>query len=89
MVRLGDKAKEAIERGRMEVRVRRAGALQNVELVAKRLPLGQTTYLALCTDKFIDLGELVRVAEEVGLPIISGNGKTFPRGKGAADFAGL
>lgn len=89
MVRFGEKAKGAMEKGKIEVKVRRAGVLQNLELVVGRFPIGSNKFLALCTDKYVDLGELVRVAEEVGLPIFAKSGRVFPRGKGAADFVGL
>ena len=89
MVRLGAVASEALEKGRVEVRVRRAGMLQNVELVLKRFPMGKVSHVALCTDKYIDIGELVRVVEVVGLPVFAKNGRAFPRGKGAVDFVGL
>lgn len=88
-MKLGAAAKEAMERGKVELLVWRAGVRQRVEFAAKRLPLGTVTYLALCTEKFIDLGELVRLAEETGLPVFAGNGKVFPKGKTAADFVGL
>ena len=89
MVRFGVEAKEALEKGKIEVRVRRAGVLQVLELVVKRFPLGSVTHVALCTDKFVDIGELVRVCEEIGLPVFAKNGKIFPRGKVASDFIGL
>ncbi|VVC04807.1 Uncharacterised protein [Candidatus Burarchaeum australiense] len=89
MVKLSATAKEAIERGKIEVKVWRAGALQNVELIATRLPIGGANYLILSTPRMIDLAELVRIAEEIGLPISAGNGKVYPKGKGASDFVGL
>jgi len=89
VVKLGVAAQEAIERGRVELKVWRAGARQNVEFVAKRFPVGSARHLALCTDRFVDLGELVRIAEETGLPVFAANGRVFPRGKTAADFIGL
>lgn len=89
LVRLGKAATEALEKGKIEVRVRRAGVFQNLELVLKRFPLGVVSHVALCTDKYVDVGELVRVAGELGLPVFAGNGRVFPRGKSAADFVGL
>jgi hypothetical protein len=89
VVRLSAAAQEAIEQGRVELKVWRAGARQNVEFAAKRFPAGSAQHLALCTDRFVDLGELVRIAEETGLPIFAANGRVFPKGKTAADFIGL
>ena len=88
-MKLSAVAQEVVERGKVEIKVRRAGALQRIEFSAKRPPIGNMQYLVLFTDRFVDLGELVRVAEEVGLPIFAANGKVFPKGKTAADFVGL
>ena len=82
-------AQEAVEKGQMELKVWRAGALQWVAFAARRFPLGNVQHLALVTDKFVDLGELVRLAEETGLPVFAANGRVFPKGKTAADFIGL
>ncbi len=89
MVKMSAAAQEAIEKGNVELKVWRAGALQRIDFSAKRLPAGNMQYLTLFTDRFVDLGELVRIAEEVGLPIFAANGKVFPRGKTSSDFIGL
>ncbi|RLG18412.1 hypothetical protein DRN67_04215 [Candidatus Micrarchaeota archaeon] len=89
MVRFNPLARQALEKGEIEVRVRRSGVFQKLDLELKRFPAGGAQYVALCTDKIIDVGELVRVAEEVGLPVFARNGKVFPRGKRASDFVGL
>ncbi|MDO8339760.1 MAG: hypothetical protein Q7T16_03820 [Candidatus Burarchaeum sp.] len=89
MVKLSAEAQEAVEKGKVEIKVWRAGALQRIEFSAKRFPTGNMQYLVLFTDRFVDLGELVRLAEEAGLPIFAANGKVFPRGKTSADFVGL
>jgi hypothetical protein len=82
-------AKEIVARGKVELRVRRAGVIQRQEFVVKKgmSPVGEYPYLFL--DKFIDLSELIRVSEECGLPATAKNGSVFPRGKTSSDFAHL
>jgi hypothetical protein len=75
--------------GKGEIRVMRAGMLQREEFIVRRIdsPLGR--YAVLEVDKFIEIKELIRVAEEYKLPIFAKNGKVFPRGTSSKDFAGL
>jgi hypothetical protein len=80
---------EILAKGKGEIRVKRAGMLQREEFVVKRLqsPLG--VYATLEVDKFVDLTELVRLAEELKLPVFAKNGKVFPKGTSPKDFLGL
>lgn len=89
MVKFNALARTAIDGGKIELRVWRAGIRQGVVFVVERPRLGATTHLALSTEKFVDLGELARIAEETGLPVFAANGRVFPKGKTAADFVGL
>lgn len=75
--------------GKALIRVKRSGIIQLQEflLVREKSPFGVYAYLVL--DKFMDLSESLRVAEEVQLPIKTLNGTTFPKGKGTKDFVGL
>jgi hypothetical protein len=57
------------------------------KIVREETPAGPVPYLT--TDRLIDLPELMRVAEETGLPNSSPTGKVFPKGKKSSDFAGL
>jgi len=81
--------REALEKGKMELRLMRQGSFQRVEFAARRFPLGKAAYAALCSDKIVDLAEMERLAAETGLPIFSANGRVFPKGTGAGDFVGL
>jgi hypothetical protein len=81
--------REALEKGKVELRLKRQGSFQRIEFVVKRFPLGKAAYAALCTDRIVDAGEMERLAAEMGLPIFSANGKIYPKGTGASDFVGL
>jgi hypothetical protein len=86
---LNPKAKDALSKGEIEVRINRFGVLQNqnFKVTRKKTPLGEVPYLT--TEKFLPMPELVKIAEEYGLPIDSGTGRIFPRGKKETDFVGL
>lgn len=78
-----------IKNGRTMARVKRSGMLQNMTLNIKRVKLGDETFVELFIDRLIDMSELMRVANETGLPVEAQNGRAFPNGTGAKDFAGL
>ena len=82
-------AEKIVAAGKVSIRVRRAGVLQVLEFVVQKgvSPEGEYPYLSL--DKFIDLSELLRVSEEYNLPVFGKNGRVFPPGKSAKDFAHL
>jgi len=84
-----EKVKEALEKGEAEIRVKRAGVYQTLlfKVVREETPLGTVPYLT--ADRFVDLPELVRIAEEYGMPVRAKNGKVLPRGKREMDFANL
>lgn len=81
--------KEILAKGKVEIKVKRAGVRQFQDFVVKRgmSPEGEYPYLFI--DKFVDLSELMRVAEEYGIPVTAKNGRIFPRGKTSKDFAHL
>lgn len=81
--------KDALEKGKADIRVMRSGTLQFQTFEVKRMdsPIGKFPVLFL--DKFVDLSELLRIAEEFQLPVFTKNGQIFPKGKSAKDFAGL
>ncbi|MFH1470247.1 MAG: hypothetical protein ABIF01_00705 [Candidatus Micrarchaeota archaeon] len=80
---------DILARGKGEIRVFRAGMYQREEFVVKRIDSPFGTFAVLEVDKFIDLKELLRVAEEYRLPVYAKNGKVFPKGKSTKDFVGL
>ncbi|MEM4633848.1 MAG: hypothetical protein QW275_01705 [Candidatus Anstonellaceae archaeon] len=83
------KQKEALSAGEISVRVKRNGIFQVLpfKVVRKDTPTGKVPYLVL--DRYLDISELSRVAEEYCLPVQSPAGKVFPRGKKEQDFVGL
>ncbi|MCX8175390.1 MAG: hypothetical protein N3E51_04245 [Candidatus Micrarchaeota archaeon] len=84
-----DKRAEALKKGEVELRVRRAGMFQKLlfRVVKRKTPAGEVPYLFL--DRFLDLPELMRIAEEYSLPVEAKNGRVFPKGKKESDFAGI
>jgi hypothetical protein len=83
------KAAEILKQGYARIRVKRAGMLQFQVFKVKRAELGGTTFVELFLDKLLDMSEMLRVANETGLPIESESRRVFPEGKGAKDFVGL
>lgn len=85
----GDKRAEALSKGEVIVQVKRNGIFQKLpfRLVRRKTNDGEVPYLVL--DKFLDVSELVRVAEEYQLPVESPVGKIYPKGKRETDFLGI
>ncbi|MCL5412404.1 MAG: hypothetical protein M1474_02055 [Candidatus Marsarchaeota archaeon] len=88
-VALSDDAKRIISEGGTRVRVRRAGMLQFQEFKIRRVPIGGASFVELWLDRVIDTSELIRLANELRLPVEAQNGRVFPDGLGAKDFVGL
>jgi len=82
-------AKDALKKENVDIRVMRSGTLQFQEFMVKRIPSPVGAYPVLFVDKFVDMSELLRLAEEYQLPISAKNGTVFPKGKTSKDFAGL
>ncbi len=83
---LSDTAQKILKEGKVRVKVKRSGMLQFQVLVVKKVKLANTEFVELFVNRVIDLPELMRLAEELGLPIEAQNGRVFPEGKGAKDF---
>ncbi len=86
---LSETAKKIINEGSIKVRLKRAGMWQFQIFAIKRVALGKEQYVELYLDRVIDMSELERLTNELGLPIEVQNGKAFPNGTGAKDFVGL
>ena len=86
---LSENAKGIIKAGRTMVRVKRSGMIQSMTFTIKRMKLGDDTFVELHSERLIDMSELIRVANETGLPVEAQNGRAFPNGTGAKDFVGL
>jgi len=83
---LSPKARNAIARGNLKIRVVRNGMFQQLTFCIKRVQMGNITYLELATDRQVDVSELSKIAEDIGLPVEAQNGKAFPKGTSATDF---
>ncbi len=86
---ISDYAKKILQEGSARIKVKRSGMLQFQVFKVKRVKLGNEEFAELFLDRVIDVSELVRLANEVGLPVEAENGRAFPNGTAAKDFAGL
>jgi 5-methylthioribose kinase len=86
---LSQKAKEAIKKGSVKIRVVRSGMFQQLTFTVKKIDMGNVNYFVLSTDRQVDVSELMKIAEEIGLPVVAQNGRAFPKGTSAVDFAGV
>ncbi|MGC8571933.1 MAG: hypothetical protein ACP5RI_02830 [Candidatus Micrarchaeia archaeon] len=71
---------------KIKIRVNRSGIYQLQTFSVKYVEFGNEQFVELFLDKVLDVKELQRVADEVGLPVESQSGRAFPKGKGAKDF---
>ncbi len=88
LVELSSRAKEIIARGSIKIRVVRSGMFQQMTFTVRKVKHGNIEYIELATDRQIDMSELSRVADEIGLPIEAQNAKAFPKGTSSVDFVG-
>ena len=86
---LSQRAKEIMGRGAIKIRVMRSGMYQQITFTVKRIVNGNITYVVLSAGRQIDVSELSRVAEEIGLPIEAQNATAFPKGTSSVDFMGF
>ncbi len=82
-------AEEALRRGSIKIRVRRSGILQQLTFRVKRVHAGNVEYVELFTERIVDTSELIRIANEVKLPIEAPNATAFPDGTSATDYSFL
>jgi hypothetical protein len=83
---LNEKAMGIIKQGSISIRIKRAGMLQFQTFKIRRIVLGKEQFVELYLPKIVDISELHRIANELGLPVEAENGQAFPEGKGAKDF---
>jgi hypothetical protein len=79
----------ALEKGEIDIRVKRMGMYQVLPFKVERrdTPGGKVPYL--CSNRAIEMPELVRIANEFDLPVCAQKNRVFPRGRMEKDFAGL
>ncbi len=78
-----------LKEGELKLKVKRAGMLQFITFHIKKIPTGNFEYPELYSERVIDISELIRIANEVGLPVEAHGVRAFPDGKGAKDFINL
>lgn len=80
---------EIISAGFIEVRVKTGGMAQRFKLVVKRehTAFGEIPFLV--SNVSFPNSEMLRIANELQLPIKSGSAVAFPTGKMAKDFSGF
>ncbi len=83
------KARDAIAKGSVKIRLVRSGMFQQLTFEVRRVQHGNINYVELATARQVDLSELQRIAEDIGLPVESQNGRAFPQGTSMTDFAGI
>ncbi|MCL4372330.1 hypothetical protein M1373_03365 [Candidatus Marsarchaeota archaeon] len=86
---LSSKAAMVISKGSVKIRVKRAGMLQMITFSVKRVEIGGAKFVELYSSRHIELDELARIANDVGLPVEAEDKRAFPKGTGAKDFIGL
>ena len=86
---ISEKAKGIIKDGGIKAKVKRAGMFQFQEFKIRRMKIGNDSFVELWLDNVVNLSEIIKLSEELGLPIETQNGRIFPAGSGAKDFIGL
>lgn len=81
-----EKARQIIEKGSIRIEVKRSGMLQKMLFTVKKIKIGEHEFVELYLPRHLELSEMQRVADEIGLPVDTENGRAFPSGKGAIDF---
>ncbi len=84
---ISEKTKTILKHGSVKIQVSRSGMLQQITFTVRRVTVGNVTYTELFTNRIVDISELLRVANETGLPVSAPNGHAFPEGKSALDFS--
>jgi hypothetical protein len=84
-----EKQKQALSFNQIKIRVKRNGMFQllTFKLIRKQTIGGKVPYLVL--DRYLDISELLKIAQEYDLPIETPSGKIFPLGKKEQDFLNL
>jgi hypothetical protein len=78
--------KKILKDGFLQIKVRVSGMLQNHKFLLKKENSAFGDYYLLETDIPIMAAEMMRAANEVGLPLRSPTGFFFPKGKSPKDF---
>lgn len=88
-ITLSDSAREILKAGQFRTKVKRSGMLQFITFHVKAVELGKERFTELFSERIIELPEVERVANLVGLPVEVQNGRVFPKGTSAMDFVNV
>ena len=77
---------DILKSGSVKIRVLRTGMFQTQTFIVRDVKFGSGAFYELFLDKVVELPELERVANEIGMPVEASNGRVFPKGKAAKDF---
>ena len=80
---------EILEKGNVVLHVRIAGITQRQEFIVEHHETAVGSVPFLVCKRALPVSEMLRLAEELKLPIESNKQKVFPAGTGPKDFAGL
>ncbi len=83
---ISENTKNIIKNGSVKIRITRSGMLQQMTFTVREVRTGNIKYVELFCDRMIDMSELLRVANQTGLPVEAQNGTAFPEGTSASDF---
>lgn len=83
---INEKTKGLIRKGKIKIRVKKAGMYQYQTFMVKTVPFGNKNTVELFLDKILEIAESEKIANDLGIPIHTKNTKIFPKGKGAKDF---
>ena len=86
---VSESAKKIIAVGEFKARVKRSGMLQMLTFTVKRVSIGSDNFVELYTHRTVDMPEVLRLAEETGLPVEADGSRAFPKGLGMKDFLNL
>lgn len=89
MANLSGSAQNILKNGSVKIRVVRSGMFQQMTFTVRKVALGNIVYTELHIDRIIELSELTRISNDIGLPVEAQNGKAFPKGTSASDFQNL
>jgi len=81
-----EKIKKLMNEGKIKIRVKIAGMYELRTFSVVYRNVGSEQYITLYLEKPLNIEEMQRVANEMNLPVESGEHRVFPAGKGAVDF---
>ncbi len=78
-----------LKEGKVEIAVLHSGMRQRLPFVIVREKLGNGMVPYLKVERWVDAGQLLKVAAEADLPVWAPSGRFFPPKRKASDYLGL